>query len=61
MYTCTYELEQKFPKLSRARKVASRAKLGHLNFQAETELTSCTSIRSKFLLNRNLPYFVLLS
>ena len=40
------EFELKFPELS-------RVELGHLNFQAETELTLCTSIRSKFLPHRN--------
>ena len=29
-------------------KVPSRAKLGHFNFQAETELTICASLSSKF-------------
>ena len=30
-------------------KVARRAEPGHFNFRAETELTLCMSIRSKFL------------
>ena len=42
------EFELKFPELSRAGKVASRAELGQLNFRAETKLTLCTSIKAKF-------------
>ena len=32
------EFELRFPKLSQAKKVLSQAKLGHFNFQAESEL-----------------------
>ena len=42
------EFELKLPELSRAEKVPSRAKLGHFNFRAETKLTICISISSKF-------------
>jgi hypothetical protein len=51
------EFELKVPELSRAGKVASRAKpsLGISIF----ELIICTSIRSKFLPQRKFSYFVL--
>jgi hypothetical protein len=55
------EFELKFPGLSRAELERLRAEPGHLNFRAETKLTLCTSIRSKFLPHRNFSYFVLLS
>ena len=55
------EFQLKFPKLSRvqpslaelrrvelSRAESSRAKLGHSNFQAEMELTICTSLKSNF-------------
>ena len=53
MVVSSDEFELKFPELS-------RAKLGHLNFRAETKLTLCTSIRCKFLPHRKFSYFVLL-
>ena len=41
--------ELKFPKLSWAVVKGSRAKLGHFNIRAETELRICISINSKFM------------
>ena len=42
------EFELKFPELIRAKLERFRAELGHFNFRAETELTICTSVSSKF-------------
>ena len=42
------EFMLRFPELSQAQKVPSRAELGHFNFRAETKGTLCMSISSNF-------------